>query len=143
MLLRNIPQARKSGQRLFLHELTSLENEIDGIVNYNIAAKKKGDGITFLRKIVKGAADDSYGIEVAKLAGVPNDVTRRAKEVLSMLENGNSVQKPMRKIEETNEITFDSFEEKEVCEKLRSCDINTLTPLEALNLIFELKKILR
>ena len=125
------------------HELTSLENEIEGIVNYNIAAKKKGDGITFLRKIVKGAADDSYGIEVAKLAGVPNEVTRRAKEVLSMLENGNSVQKPMKKIEETNEITFDSFEEKEVCEKLRSCDINTLTPLEALNLIFELKKILR
>jgi len=125
------------------HELTSLENEIEGIVNYNIAAKKKGDGITFLRKIVKGAADDSYGIEVAKLAGVPNEVTRRAKEVLSMLENGNSVQKPMKKIEETNEITFDSFEEKEVCEKLRSCDINTLTPLEALNMIFELKKILR
>ncbi|MBR6727765.1 MAG: DNA mismatch repair protein MutS, partial [Clostridia bacterium] len=68
------------------HELTSLEGEFDGVVNYNIAAKKRGDGITFLRKIVRGSTDDSYGIEVAKLAGVPNEVIRRAREVLASIE---------------------------------------------------------
>ena len=68
------------------HELTSMENEIEGVVNYNIAAKKRGDSITFLRKIVRGSTDDSYGIEVAKLAGIPNEVIKRAKEVLSSVE---------------------------------------------------------
>ena len=69
------------------HELTSLENELPGIVNYNIAAKKRGDDIVFLRKIVKGAADESYGIEVAALAGVPKQVVKRAKEILSSHNN--------------------------------------------------------
>ncbi|MBQ0126316.1 MAG: DNA mismatch repair protein MutS [Clostridiales bacterium] len=127
------------------HELTSLEDEIDGVVNYNIAAKKKGDSITFLRKIVRGSADDSYGIEVAKLAGVPAEVTKRAKEILSAIENGNAVSTPKKARHEEYDdgaLTFDNFEEKEVCDKLRASDINTLTPLEAINLIFELKKIL-
>lgn len=126
------------------HELTSLEGEVDGIVNYNIAAKKKGDTITFLRKIVRGAADDSYGIEVAKLAGVPADVTKRAKEVLSALEDGTFAPtvKKARESADDGAMTFDNFEEKEVCQKLRECDINTLTPLEAMNMIYELKKML-
>ena len=68
------------------HELTAMEGEIDGVVNYNIAAKKRGDDITFLRKIVRGSTDDSYGIEVAKLAGLPKEVIRRAKEVLATVE---------------------------------------------------------
>ena len=68
------------------HELTDLENAIDGVKNYNIAVKKRGDDITFLRRIVRGPADDSYGIEVAKLAGLPGEVTKRAKEVLKVLE---------------------------------------------------------
>ncbi|MCQ2770429.1 MAG: DNA mismatch repair protein MutS [Clostridia bacterium] len=126
------------------HELTSLENEIEGVVNYNIAAKKKGDTITFLRKIVRGAADDSYGIEVAKLAGVPNEVTKRAKDILNyLIENGAAPTVTAKvKTKNDDQITFENFEEAEVCQKLRDCDINTLTPLEALNLIFELKKIL-
>jgi len=126
------------------HELTSLEGEIDGVVNYNIAAKKKGDAITFLRKIIRGAADDSYGIEVAKLAGVPSDVTRRAKEILSALESGSVPVNETRTAAKVDDglITFDNFDEKEVCRKLRDCDINMLTPLEAMNLIFELKKLL-
>ena len=126
------------------HELTSLEGEIDGVVNYNIAAKKKGDAITFLRKIIRGAADDSYGIEVAKLAGVPNEVTRRAKDILSSIENGTTTMRERSSTPEIDDgvLTFDNFDEKEVCRKLRECDINTLTPLEAINLIFELKKIL-
>ncbi|MBQ4599185.1 MAG: DNA mismatch repair protein MutS [Clostridia bacterium] len=129
------------------HELTVLENEFDGVVNYNIAAKKRGDDITFLRKIVRGAADDSYGIEVAKLAGVPNEVIRRAKEILKNIESGDTaVQKPQVKVVEED---FDMLsmlsadEEREVADKLRQVDINTLTPIEAMNLIFELKKKLK
>ncbi len=122
------------------HELTVLDKEIEGVVNYNIAAKKKGDDITFLRKIVKGATDDSYGIEVAKLAGVPNDVIRRAKEVLRQLTEAQA--KPQRTVPEVNSnITFDDFKADEVREKLLNTDVNLLTPVEALNLLVELKKL--
>ena len=126
------------------HELTGMENEFEGIVNYNIAAKKKGDDIVFLRKIVRGAADDSYGIEVAKLAGVPKEVTKRAKEILETLEAGG-IQKKERTTEPSDDdfaLSFDNISESEVAEKLRAVDINTLTPLEAINLIYELKKML-
>ena len=126
------------------HELTGMESEFEGIVNYNIAAKKKGDDIVFLRKIVSGAADDSYGIEVAKLAGVPKEVTKRAKEILETLEAGG-IQKKERTTEPADDdfaLSFDNISESEVAEKLRAVDINTLTPLEAINLIYELKKML-
>ena len=124
------------------HELTALEDDISGIVNYNIAAKKKGDDIIFLRKIVRGSADESYGIEVAKLAGVPNDIIKRAKEVLSEIESG--VGSPVREKKADSDsmnISFTDLANAEVAEKIRSCDINTLTPIEALNFIFELKKL--
>ena len=127
------------------HELTSLEDEIPGVVNYNIAAKKRGDDIIFLRKIVKGPTDDSYGIEVAKLAGVPNEVVKRAKAILSdMVEKGVVESKPIKKQELAVNATM-SFEDMsiyEVADKLKSTDINTLTPIEAMNLVFELKKLL-
>ena len=126
------------------HERTGMESEFEGIVNYNIAAKKKGDDIVFLRKIVRGAADDSYGIEVAKLAGVPKEVTKRAKEILETLEAGG-IQKKERTTEPSDDdfaLSFDNISESEVAEKLRAVDINTLTPLEAINLIYELKKML-
>ncbi|MBR2474655.1 MAG: DNA mismatch repair protein MutS [Clostridia bacterium] len=125
------------------HELTSLEGEIDGVINYNIAAKKKGDDIIFLRKIVRGSADESYGIEVAKLAGVPNEIIKRAKEVLGDIESGD-VYRPERtaKKEESGfNLSFEDIQNAEIVEKLKSCDINTLTPIEALNFIFELKKL--
>ncbi len=126
------------------HELTTMENEEKGVVNYNIAAKKKNDDIIFLRKIVKGAADDSYGIEVAKLAGVPNEVVKNAKKILADLVAGAPVSRDSAKaksyVPEDDIITFDNMNEKEACDRLRAVDINTLTPLEALNLIFELKK---
>ena len=127
------------------HELTDMEDEFPGIVNYNIAAKKRGDSITFLRKIVRGGTDDSYGIEVAKLAGVPDQVVKRAKEILASIES----EKPSVKVESHTEDTgFDLFsgivssKESEVSDKLRQVDINTLTPIEAMNLLFELKKTL-
>ncbi len=123
------------------HELTVLEKEIEGVVNYNIAAKKKGDDITFLRKIVKGATDESYGIEVAKLAGVPNDVIRRAKEVLRQLNEQNKVNAVRTAPEDNSNITFDDFKADEVREKLLNTDVNLLTPIEALNFVCELKKL--
>lgn len=123
------------------HELTSLEDECPGVVNYYIAAKKKGDGIIFLRKIIPGSADDSYGIEVAKLAGVPKEVTKRANDILQTLESNKVVREKEAK-DESGMISFDDFKENEVISKLKNIDINTLTPLEAINLIYELKKML-
>ena len=127
------------------HELTDMENELSGIVNYNIAAKKRGDSITFLRKIVRGGTDDSYGIEVAKLAGVPSDVVKRAREILSEIESD----KPRVVIEKVEQGGgFDLFSgiaasrDSEVADRLRETDLNTMTPIEAMNLLFELKKLL-
>ena len=121
---------------------------MQGVINYHIAAKKRGEGITFLRKIVRGAADDSYGIEVAQLAGVPNAVTKRAKEILESLESGKQPEVKNRFKEKPKNdaslgmMSFENFVQNEVCEKLKQTDVNTISPLEALNLIFELKKIL-
>ncbi len=127
------------------HELTSMENEFDGIVNYNIAAKKRGDNITFLRKIVRGSTDDSYGIEVAKLAGLPNEVIKRAKEVLaSVEESAKSIRLSDReeKVEEKDDnlISFDDFINAQIIEEIKITDINTLSPYECMTLIFDWKK---
>ena len=126
------------------HELTVLEDECDGVVNYHIAAKKRGDSIIFLRKIVKGATDDSYGIEVAKLAGVPNEVVRRAREILSDIESKGVPTPAVSKESAPSEPDMLSFlasgEAEEVANALRETDLDTLTPIEALNLIYTLKK---
>ena len=125
------------------HELTTLEAEIKGVVNYNIAAKKRGESVTFLRKIVKGPTDDSYGIEVARLAGVPSEITRRAKEILKDLENDAPKKKssdamPVCEFGDGT-ISLLSGVESEIAEEIKSTDINTLTPIEAMNLIFTWK----
>ena len=130
------------------HELTSLEEEFDGIVNYNIAAKKRGDNITFLRKIVKGSTDDSYGIEVAKLAGVPDSVIKRAKEILAIVERTSKSLKTSEKdvkLEEKDDslITMDDFIEEQVIEELRAIDLNAISPYEAMTLIYNLQKRLK
>ena len=116
---------------------------MDGVKNYNIAVKKRGEDITFLRRIVRGPADDSYGIEVAKLAGLPGSVTRRAHEVLRALE----ASAPKNKVEQMD---FDALQEynspavpSEMMEKLEAVDVETLTPIEALNFLYELKKTLK
>ena len=117
------------------------------MVNYNIAAKKRGDSITFLRKIVPGPTDDSYGIEVAQLAGVPGEITRRAKDILKELE-GNPVKNPAKKSEPqddgmmTMNMSFADIALDEIKEALKKTDINTLTPIEAMNLIYEWKKLI-
>ena len=125
------------------HELTELEQSLDGVKNYNIAVKKRGEDITFLRRIVRGPADDSYGIEVARLAGLPASVTKRARAVLKNLEasapDPNAMmQMDFAMVEQNKPEALPS----ELVEKLRDTDVNTLTPLEALNFVFELKKAL-
>ena len=132
------------------HELTSMEEEFDGIVNYNIAAKKRGDSITFLRKIVRGSTDDSYGIEVAKLAGLPNEVIRRAREVLASVEStskavseadtGNPMGKRKSVQEDDGAISLDDCINEQIVAELKATDLNTLSPFECMSFLFDLKK---
>ena len=127
------------------HELTALEGLIPGVKNYNIAAKKKGDTVLFLRKIVRGGADQSYGIEVAQLAGVPEPVLKRARKILSELEEGGAPAPtpaaPARAAADDQVSLLDMGAAK-VADRLRQADVNVLTPIEALNLIYELKQLL-
>ena len=129
------------------HELTVLEGQLPGVKNYNIAAKKKKDEIIFLRKIVPGGADQSYGIEVAKLAGVPETVIRRARAILEELEGGESPALPASRRreepeEEQGQVSLLDLGAVECAQKLRGLDLNTLTPIEAMNLLYELKGML-
>ena len=121
------------------HELTELENTLPGTVNYNIAVRTKGEDIIFLRKIVPGGADRSYGIEVAKLAGLPDKVVQRAKAVLKELEEENGVQYVAAR-RETEQVSLGAIGEGEVLDALRRCQPDTLTPIEAMSLLYELKK---
>ena len=127
------------------HELTSMEEEFEGIVNYNIAAKKRGDSITFLRKIVRGSTDDSYGIEVAKLAGLPNDVIKRAKEILqSVEESAKNIKLTDKEAKSQPEddmlISFDDCISDQIIDEIKNTDINTLSPYECMTLVFNWKK---
>jgi len=126
------------------HELTVLESLMEGVKNYNIAVKKRGDDITFLRKIVKGGADESYGIEVAKLAGIPETIIRRAKAILKELTISTPQTEFVRDVvsEEDSQLSLLAPANDAIAEKLNKVDINTLTPIEAINLIYELKKLL-
>lgn len=122
------------------HELTVMENLLDGVKNYSIAVKKRGDDITFLRRIIPGGADDSYGIEVAKLAGVPQSIINRAKEILAELESGDTSKIEVIKNENDDmQLSFVAAMQNPVIDKLKSTDVNTLTPIEAMNLLYELK----
>ncbi|MBQ6837473.1 MAG: DNA mismatch repair protein MutS, partial [Clostridia bacterium] len=127
------------------HELTELENTVDGVKNYNTSVKKRGDDITFLRRIVKGAADGSYGVQVALLAGVPKAVVENAKKILSTLESQEkiTVAKPVEKLaeeEDALQLSFTSNGKDAIIEKLKNIDVNTLTPIEAMTVLFELQK---
>ncbi len=127
------------------HELTELENEKYGVVNYNIAVKKRGDEITFLRKIVRGGADDSYGIQVAKLAGVPEPVIDRAKEILAeLIRNAENEKKAVRQLSFEDSISAPVQIEtpSPIMQELEKADVNVLTPIEALNLLNKLKSMM-
>ncbi len=120
------------------HEMTALEEKESGVKNYSIAVKKRGDSITFLRKIITGGADRSYGIEVAALAGVPGEVTSRAKEILHMLESESDELKPRTNASVPEGGVQLSLGEGVLTEALRRIDVTTLTPIEALNKLYEL-----
>ena len=127
------------------HELTSMVDDFDNIKNYNIAVKKHGDDITFLRRIVPGAADDSYGIEVAKLAGIPNSIISRAKTILKEIESDNryvACPENRKNIDSNIQLKLsDSYgNEEKIMEKLKSIDVSVLTPIEAINILYELVK---
>ncbi len=128
------------------HELTELENTVSGVKNYNISVKKRGDNITFLRRIVKGRADGSYGIEVAKLAGVPNSIVNRARVILNELESGNAVPFVYSLPQSTTEVQSErdlqismvSNVADEIYDELKNIDADTLTPIEAMNVLYKL-----
>lgn len=123
------------------HELSSLEGEIDGVRNYNISARKQGGTLVFLRKIVRGATDDSYGIEVAKLAGLPDVIVKKANEYLAQLENdGTASMASNQTISYDDQISFSDVGADEIRQTLMAIDVNDLTPIEAINLLDELKR---
>ena len=138
------------------HELTELEGKLNNVNNYCIAVKEKGDDIVFLRKIVRGGADKSYGIQVAKLAGVPDSVIERAKEIVEQLisndiaavargisvEGASQSKKKKEKLDEvdlTQMSLFDTVSDNDIIEELRNVDVGNLTPIEALNKLYELQ----
>ena len=125
------------------HELSTMEDKLPNVKNYNIAVKKRGDQMIFLRKIVPGATDDSYGVEVAKLAGLPNAVVTRAREILEELEAENGVvhvAAPVR--EEDDQLSMLDLRSQQVCDALSAITVETLTPIEAMNELYKLKKML-
>ena len=126
------------------HELTDLENKLEGVKNYSIAVKEKGEDIIFLRKIVKGGTDESYGVHVAKLAGVPQIVTKRANEILRTIErknvlNNKKLEKQEKEIQE-GQLTMYNYKLAEIAHELDKIDINQLTPIEALNTLVKIKE---
>ena len=141
------------------HELTELEGKIESVNNYCIAVKEKGDDIVFLRKIVKGGADKSYGIQVAKLAGVPDSVIVRAKEIVNELIDVDitnrirdiSVQTSdtPKKAKHYDEVDlaqmslFDTVKDDDVLEELKNLDVSNLTPMDAMNTIYRLQNKLK
>ena len=129
------------------HELTVLEDSIVGIRNFNIACRKRGEEIIFLRKIVPGGADESYGIEVSKLAGIPDEIIRRAFEILGALESGNPVNerrsRQPRKPAAEDQLTLAAYEKSPVERELEKIDVDSLSPREALTRLYELKVFLR
>ena len=124
------------------HELSAIENELPNVKNYNIAVKKRGDKMIFLRKIIPGATDDSFGIEVAKLAGLPNSVINRARQILQELESGEHAPVRIVKEERDDQISMLDLGAQQIRTELEAISIETLTPIEAMNELYKLKKML-
>ncbi len=128
------------------HELSVLEDKLSNVKNYNIMVKKRGEEIIFLRRIVRGGTDDSYGIDVARLSGIPNEIIRRAKEILCSLEQGKEVEfrgditPEQVSSQDSYQLSFDTSNNLPILDKIRAIDVDVLTPREAINILFELKK---
>lgn len=140
-VLEYVAEKKKLGAKALFathyHELTAMENELDGVKNYNIAVKKRGDDITFLRRIVRGSADQSYGIEVARLSGIPSSVTARAKEILKKTEEEGIVKYKTVASDEA-QLSLETQGALEILHELQTVDVNTLTPIEAMQLLFDI-----
>ena len=140
-VLEHVADKKKLGAKsLFAthyHELTAMENELEGVKNYNIAVKKRGDDITFLRRIVRGGADDSYGIEVAKLGGIPNSVINRAKEILRIIEEQGMVTYKTAPASDM-QLPLEMQGAQDILHELQAIDVNTLTPIEAMQILFDI-----
>ena len=126
------------------HELSAIEDELPNVKNYNIAVKKRGDKMIFLRKIVPGATDDSYGVDVANLAGLPASVIARARQILAELENQNPQQFSVKKAQQDShdQVSLLDISSQQVADALRAINVETLTPIEAMNELYKLKKML-
>ncbi len=124
------------------HELSTMESKLPNVKNYNIAVKKRGDQMIFLRKIVPGATDDSYGIEVAKLAGIPNPVIARAREILAELEQSGGAKTVVVPKEPEDQVSLLDLTGQQVIAALEQITVETLTPIEAMNELYKLKKLL-
>ena len=125
------------------HELSAMEDKLPNVKNYNIAVKKRGDQMIFLRKIVPGATDDSYGIEVAKLAGIPNVVISRAREILAELEaTGSAPVRAAASAEPEDQVSMLDLTGQQIIAALSNITVETLTPIEAMNELYKLKKML-
>ncbi len=125
------------------HELSTMEEKLPNVKNYNIAVKKRGDQMIFLRKIVPGATDDSYGIEVAKLAGIPNVVISRAREILAELESADpKPAAPVIAADPEDQVSLMDLTGQQIMAALSQINVETLTPIEAMNALYNLKKML-
>ncbi len=151
-ILEFIANKRKLGAKTLFathyHELTELEDLFPNMKNYNIAVKKKGSDIIFLRRIVRGGTDDSYGIYVSKLAGISNEIIKRAEEILAELESGNPVaanikeHKKRQQESEDNQLMLVQTDDSEIVRRLREIDLNTMSPIQAMILLSELKELI-
>ena len=124
------------------HELTDMEQTLPGVKNFNIAVKKRQGDMIFLRKIVPGAADDSYGIEVAKLAGIPDRVITRAREILKELESGAPETAKPAAGPVSDQVSMLDMQSDELRRALEAVTVETLTPIEAMNVLYQLKQLL-
>lgn len=141
-----ISKTEKVGARTLFathyHELTELEDKLDGVKNYCIAVKEKGEDVIFLRKIIRGGADESYGIYVAKLAGIPNVIIKRANEILNGLKEGSYAISQVREnknIKNVSQVDFYNYKLGEIENELQKIDVNELTPIDALNILVKMK----
>ena len=144
-----IANAEKCGAKTLFathyHELTQLEDKLEGVKNYSIAVKEKGEDVIFLRKIVPGGTDESYGVHVAKLAGVPGNVTKRANEILRTLErksilNNKNLEKANKTNQNSGQLDMYNFKIAEIAQELDKINLNELTPIQALNTLVKIKE---
>ena len=139
------------------HELTELEGSLSGVNNYCVSVKERGDNITFLRKIVRGGADKSYGIQVAKLAGIPENVIKRAKELLEELSGADiannaryiAADKSYKPVPRQSELEasqlsiFDTVKDDEIISEIREINLSSMTPIDALNTLYRLQNTIK